>query len=197
MSIRDDTQAEDFLQAYPPERSPRKKQYVILYSCCCCCCCCLHTIGGVIGAAVAGATGNDRLGEFLSGKDKPPVIDGSARSLPSSQGLYWLSMIIVLVLSLGGGVAMVFANSQGSRMVSDIGEMLMMFGILLVMFGPAFLLAASVVMAVLLAFSPRLRSKSGYWKSLGKITAGTVVGTIVGIIAMVVIGVLFAAFAGN
>ena len=55
----------DAIEAHPPERGEHKKQYVILYSCCCCCCCCLHTIGGVVGAAVAGATGNYRAEEFF------------------------------------------------------------------------------------------------------------------------------------
>src|SRR5262245_37793029 len=44
-------------EAHPPERKRRPQSVVVACGCCCCCCCCLHTLGGVIGAAVAPAFG--------------------------------------------------------------------------------------------------------------------------------------------
>ena len=41
------------IRAHPPERA-RRSAGVSACCCCCCCCCCLHTIGGVVGAAVGG-----------------------------------------------------------------------------------------------------------------------------------------------
>ncbi len=41
------------IRAHPPERA-RRGGGVSACCCCCCCCCCLHTIGGVIGAALGG-----------------------------------------------------------------------------------------------------------------------------------------------
>src|SRR5262245_18772148 len=39
-------------EAHPPERRRRRGQVAACG--CCCCCCCLHTVGGLIGPAVAG-----------------------------------------------------------------------------------------------------------------------------------------------
>lgn len=39
------------LRAHPPERR-RRGVTLAAHGCCCCCCCCLHTLGGLIGAAV-------------------------------------------------------------------------------------------------------------------------------------------------
>ena len=183
----------DAIEAHPPERGEHKKQYVILYSCCCCCCCCLHTIGGVVGAAVAGATGNYRAEEFFAGKKSAPSGKPSARLLPTSQGLYWLSTAIILVLGLGVGLFLVLSNSESDRLASDMTEMLFGYGIVLILLGPAFLLVASIFMAVILGFRSDLRRHAGYWKSLGVITGSMIAGTVVGIIAMVIIGVVLSA----
>ena len=40
------------LQAHPPERR-RRGVTLAAHGCCCCCCCCLHSLGGLIGGAVA------------------------------------------------------------------------------------------------------------------------------------------------
>ncbi len=42
------------LHAHPPERR-RRGVVLAAHGCCCCCCCCLHTLGGLIGAAVEGS----------------------------------------------------------------------------------------------------------------------------------------------
>ncbi len=42
------------LLAHPPERR-RRGTTLAAHGCCCCCCCCLHTLGGLVGAAVEAA----------------------------------------------------------------------------------------------------------------------------------------------
>jgi hypothetical protein len=45
------------IECHPPERR-RRTEVRICHGSCCCCCCCLHTIGGIVGAAVAPALGS-------------------------------------------------------------------------------------------------------------------------------------------
>lgn len=52
------------IRALPPERGPRPGA-VLACGCSCCCCCCLHTLGGLAGAAVAGA-GSKRAAMHLA-----------------------------------------------------------------------------------------------------------------------------------
>lgn len=178
MASDDDLLPVDVLQEHPPERGRRRKQYVILYSCCCCCCCCLHSVGGAIGAAVAGVQGNYRAEELGQGK--------SATQMPSSQGIYWFSVFLSLLLAWI--VVLLFWVFQPNA-VSPTGRQalfapllsLYVIGVSLILVGPAWLLAGSIVMAVRLAFSKKLRGHTGYWKSLGWITLGGVVGSAIGL----------------
>ncbi len=64
------------LHAHPPERR-RPRSVVAASGCCCCCCCCLHTLGGLVGAAVAS-------------RDNPAA------------GTYWLMNLVVIALTLVG-----------------------------------------------------------------------------------------------
>lgn len=43
-------------ESHQPERR-RRAGTTLAAGCCCCCCCCLHTVGGLIGAAIASASG--------------------------------------------------------------------------------------------------------------------------------------------
>ncbi|HEX7896829.1 MAG TPA: hypothetical protein VF950_03665 [Planctomycetota bacterium] len=73
------------IRVHPPERL-RRSAGVSACCCCCCCCCCLHTIGGVVGAAVGGkdASGPEEL-----------------RTLK----VYWLSFAAVMGVTLLAGAA--------------------------------------------------------------------------------------------
>lgn len=189
------------VESHPPERGARPTQPVILYSCCCCCCCCLHTLGGVIGAAVAGAKTNyladdddkfasairhysdiveDNTNYRADASDSPGMdVPTSPRShLPSSQGLYWFSVLAVIVLSW----ILVFLLTGGNLL-----ESLYMIGIGLVLIGPAWLLGGSVVMAIRLLINAKLRQDGRYWRSLRLITLGGVGGTVAGLLVMFLI----------
>ncbi len=90
--------------AHPPERRHRRPIAPALAGgCCCCCCCCLHTLGSIIGAAVAPTMGDrsgprsysptsyfweeedERGAPALSAKDRAAITSGrpTSRPLPS------------------------------------------------------------------------------------------------------------------
>jgi hypothetical protein len=71
------------IRAHPPERA-RRSAGVSACCCCCCCCCCLHTIGGLIGAAVGGA-------------------NAPSREERRTIGLYWSSFLAVAVVTIAAG----------------------------------------------------------------------------------------------
>ena len=71
--------------AHPPERV-RRSGGVSACCCCCCCCCCLHTIGGLVGAA-------------LGGRNAPSPEE--RRTLR----VYWLSFLVVIGVTLAMGAA--------------------------------------------------------------------------------------------
>lgn len=147
------------VEKLPPERR-RGGDPVVLYGCCCCCCCCccLHTVGAVIGAAAAGSS------------VPAPYAGTEARNLPSSQSLYWTSVVLVVALALA---AFLMSGEPHS-------------GVLLLLIGPLLLLlAGGGVMAVRVAVSPTLRRVHRYWSDLGRICLYCVLGTLAGTALMV------------
>lgn len=171
----------DPIQKHPPERRKRKKDYVVLYSCCCCCCCCLHTIGSAIGAALGG--------NYSPAQDQPASAE---RKYPSSQALYWSSLLVVGVLFLLIGGVLTLLQTPGDY----VTEALFNLGAIglgsLIILGPLWLLAASVVTAIRIAARQDLPHRAEYWKSLGWITLGSVLGTAAGIAIMYALFVLLA-----
>ena len=166
----------EIIQRHPPERGQRKAEVIVLYACCCSCCCCLHTIGGFAGALIAGARGNFRA---------EPTLDESPETrYPSSHGLYWLSFLISLALVTGLSVTFIILFPSNNQFSSGPLEALMVIGFFLIIFGPAWLLAASLVMGLWLGLSNKLRSRSEYWSALGWITVGNVLGSVLGLIVM-------------
>jgi hypothetical protein len=172
--------ADDLLQLHPPERGERKKKYVVLYSCCCCCCCCLHTLGGAIGAVVAG--------NYCPERDEWDESPEPAKRLPCSQWMYWSSFLFAC---LAGGVIGGLANP------SQFSEALIVVGLSIVILGPAWFLAASGLSALQIAFRQDLPSKNLYWRQLGKITGGMLAGSVLGVLAMILIGVAIMGLGGH
>lgn len=160
----------DPIEKHPPERRERKKRYLVLYSCCCCCCC-LHTIGGAIGAACGG--------NFRAESDPTGAL---VKRPPSSQLLYWTSFLLAVPVGM-----VLWAFISGEMAQAPIA-----IGLSIILTGPAWLLAASVVMAIRLALRSDLPSKSEYWRQLRRITLGAVVGSVVGTLVMIPIFLLLA-----
>lgn len=67
------------IRALPAERA-RRPAGVAACCCCCCCCCCLHTIGGVVGAALG---------------TRRPLDEAERRT----NRLYWSSFGVLVVLT--------------------------------------------------------------------------------------------------
>jgi hypothetical protein len=154
------------IERHPPERHRQRHESAVVYSCCCCCCCCLHTVGGVIGALAAGGY------ERQPGDKNRPVY-------PSSQSVFWVSFLVTVGLS-----AIAFAvKAEAPRPIAG-------FLFLLLFVGPLFLLGASFVMLVWLLFWLLVRrgrhDQRQYWRELGRITIGVIIGSVAGTVVMVI-----------
>ncbi|MFO0846559.1 MAG: hypothetical protein U0797_30020 [Gemmataceae bacterium] len=72
------------LNRHPPERREARPVSLCAGCCCCCCCCCLHTLGGILGSAVAPASApppDDRLRPVaFDDQPFPPRSRGQATS---------------------------------------------------------------------------------------------------------------------
>lgn len=146
------------LHAHRPERGARRQDAVMLCCGCCCCCCCLHSVGSLVGAAVA------------SGADKT-ALDHRTSAAP----LYWL------LLAVGGILAAVFGGPLlGAHSDASAGVWILALGL------PAIQLGVSVVAALIIAVVPTYPDKGAYLASLAKITGGAIAGTVLGIVLMVV-----------
>ena len=168
---------DDLIQQHPPERGERKKKYVVLYSCCCCCCCCLHTLGGAIGAVVAG--------NYAPEPDEWDETPNRPTHLPNSQWMFWSSFLAASVI--GTLIAGLLNTNQ-------LEQSIVIIGLSIVILGPVWMLAACGLSALQIAFRTDLPSKTGYWKQLGKITGGMLAGSVIGVLAMILIGVALMSF---
>lgn len=88
------------IRAHPPERG-RRSAGVSACCCCSCCCCCLHTIGGVVGAA-------------LGGRHAPGVEE--RRTIR----LYWLTFLVVVAVTFLMGAA---SGEIGTALVLVLGAL--------------------------------------------------------------------------
>lgn len=172
--------------------------------CCCCCCCCLHTLGGLIGAAVAPAWGGRRryrdqeeqdYDDFRSSAnarysfDRDEEVEVQSRRGPSAVLTFWLSLVALVVLGLIIGPLWGITQNGGPNGGQN-GFFIAVF--LIVMGLPLLQLAAAAVSAIILA-SFNGMNRGNEFRRLGKISLGAIVGTVAGLLIMVVLGVaLFA-----
>jgi hypothetical protein len=198
-------------ESHLPER--RRQGSTTLYAgcCCCCCCCCLHTVGGLIGAAIAPSIGSGRPPSLFhydeeeaslaptlppttgvktiesaiqSGHPRPTVRIGEDEDRPSVNHPAGNGIsAVALFWWLLLGLSIVGLIWGGSQGGSDaIGVTLVILALTL----PAVQLGSAILVLLLLLFSPRL-DRSYQLKQLGKITLGTIVGTVAGGLFMYVI----------
>jgi hypothetical protein len=133
-------------------------------------------VGAVIGASVAGVLTNYRRAPGQIHEDYPP--EKIARCHPSSQGLFWFCSLAAAVLAFSIFMLMLWRDGE-----DDLPLALILFAL----FGPLCLLGGSLMMAISLACRSDLRRHAGYWKALGWITLGTLIGTFSGIGVMFLI----------
>jgi len=166
------------LESHPPERRRRSTE-TLMCGCCCCCCCCLHTVGGIIGAAVAPAFGKkSRLPiHYYYDEEFDISVPDIGRTGFSAVKIFWLISLVLAVLG-----ALLGAIGGGESFIIGL--------VILALVYPAVQLASGLVVLVWLALSTR-HDKSFQLKQTGKIILGLFVGAAAGIMAMVGIGVLF------
>lgn len=70
------------LRKHPPERRHRGVTLAASGCCCCCCCCCLHSLGSLIGSAVA--------------SDKAPPTPEARRTVR----IYWITFLLTVVTGI-------------------------------------------------------------------------------------------------
>ena len=153
----------DWIHQHPPEREARNVKHVFLFVGCSCCCCCFHTVGGLIGAAVVG---NYRAKPEVSADMPIP-----SKDLPSSQGLYWNSFLVTIIAGALIGGAFNFERIPDAF-------------IIMILFGPLWLLGASVIAVLQIVIRIPRSLRSGYWRHLGTITLGMLAGSILGVLVM-------------
>jgi len=153
------------LEAHPAERGRRKQSVTVCAGCCCCCCCCVHTVGGLLAAAMGSdvrpATFEQRKNPFF-------------KNTPSAAGPYWLSVLAGCVL-----VALwsVLKNKDTQEGV-NVAFLYLLLGL------PFFQPGASVFAAFLILLDHRYEDKTAYLGSLGRITAYSLAGALAGLALM-------------
>jgi hypothetical protein len=181
------------IEKHKPER--RRKEIITLYGfgggChgSCCCCCCLHTLGSIIGAAVAPAVGKGSplpLTYYLDEETGEPV-PNIRKPGASAVKVFWRLLIGLTILGCAIGTLRLGGDPGG------LGTHMFISAAILLMAFPAVQLVAAFI--TLIVFSTWVRpDRPRQLKQLGKITAGVVLGTILGIVVMVAIGAMLGAF---
>ena len=159
----------------------RQRQPVTTVCCgCCCCCCCLHTLGSLVGAAVAPALGSGSPMPMMHYYDEDIGMDVPVVRKPglSAVTIFWwiLCFLIFIIFAIG------IVSNEGR------GESVMVAGIILLLVFPGLQLASALITLIVFACWPRY-DKYHQIKQLGKITGGVVIGTTAGVLAMIGIGV--------
>ena len=163
-------------ESHPPER--RRRTETLMCGCCCCCCCCLHTIGGLIGSAVAPAFGrkNRMPIHYYYDEEFDVALPSVAKTGASAVKVYWIISLVCAILG-----AMMGCAGGGSGIVIGL--------IILALVFPAVQLGSAIIVLIWLALSSR-DDKRYQLKQIGKITLGLFLGAVAGILTMVVIGVM-------
>lgn len=159
------------VEKHLPERR-RPKTVTTHCGCCCCCCCCLHSVGGLIGAAVGSSPVASAQPYYLEDEDNPGlyhvITPEGASPAGRAIGVYWLTLLLLSVVIAVTGM-------PWWGMKNELG----IFGVLMVL--PAIQGAASLLNLIIVVSMSGTRAEL---LQVGKIFLGTVIGTMIGIGAM-------------
>ena len=175
--------------AHPPERGGRRPTPPAQAGgcCCTCCCCCLHSLGALIGAAVAPAWRTHRPPPTQEEEDyadlREPVGPGAG---PSAVLIYWVTVLVLGSLVLVGPGVLAAVGRGGGNFANGV----LMTGLALLLGLPALLLVA-VPVAMLVLCVYRRPKKADQFGQLGRIALGVIVGTVLGILPMACLLVVF------
>lgn len=151
------------IERLPPERSSTMPLAAAAGGCCSCCCCCFHSVGSLLGAALA----------------KPPKVEASDAPIAAIAGTptvpkysaykeYWLAFLIgsiVLMMILG--------------LYIDDGDKALAMLVIYAMLVPAAQLGGSIIALVMILTSKRPGQRERL-RHLGKITLYAFIGTLIG-----------------
>jgi hypothetical protein len=182
--------------------------------CCCCCCCCLHTIRGIVGAAVAPHLGygyhadsphplTDFWNDREVGAPAPPTPVTNPEAItsspptphpapdPSEDSSADRERTATLIVRRSSAVSLFWWTVLAIGVVSSVLSLLYYKEIgvpiaILVLGLPAVQLAALIVTAVILGVSER-PDKEFQFRLLGKIFLGWFIGTFVGAVGTVAV----------
>jgi len=167
------------IEKHEPER--RRRSVTTLYcGCTCCCCCCLHSLGSLVGAAVAPGLGTGSLMPMTYYFEEETGAQARGLEQPglSAVTIFWWTLCLLVLV----GAALGIASNQG-----------VIAGIVLLLVLPLLQLASAFITLLVLACWRRV-DRRYQLKQLAKITGGIVLGSIVGIAVMFGIALLFGAF---
>ncbi len=170
------------IEKHPPERRRRPVE-TLQCGCSCCCCCCLHTIGGLLGAAMAPAFSRGaRLPlTYYYDEETGTRVPSVARPGISGVRLFWRILLVVMVIVHGGAMLYNLHEPTAGLVIGAF---------ILLMILPGLQLVSAVLALLVLAFSAR--ADRGYQMlQVGKITGGLILGTLGGLLAMGGIAMLF------
>lgn len=164
------------VRKHEPERRRSTSITTLACGCCCCCCCCLHSVGSLIGAAIAPTIGRGRMAiYYYYDEETGEAVPHVAKAGVSAVALFWWLLLGLVVF---GFFASAFSGPTG----------LIVGAVIIAMVLPALQLLSALVTAIVVATSTRY-DKMYQFKQLGKMTLGVILGTVLGILVMVGIGV--------
>jgi hypothetical protein len=172
--------------AHPPERGRSRSSVPVCAGACCTCCCCLHSIGGLLGAAIGSVRlsnnpETDRIREEDNSDDFIPSANESTLS-QSDEGksrarsavvIFWNTTYVLIFLGILI-CAVVNNNLVGTTIIMLTGFPLLQ------------ILAIGITFLILLVQFRQKNFGVELWR-LGRIALGTTVGTVAGIGAMLVL----------
>ncbi|MFN7803729.1 MAG: hypothetical protein ACK5TO_06935, partial [Planctomycetaceae bacterium] len=162
---------DDLIVHHPPERGAPTRRSVVVYMCCTSCCC-LHTAGALLGALLGGGLTRRPDDPGFDPQRVIPGVHWLFDRLPRTQWIFWSSLLAVVGLSVPVSVWNLW-----QRPIDDI---LLSTAILILLFGPGYILAAWLLGLIRLAMRPAGSVRSHeYWalhRSLGWALFGAVMG---------------------
>ncbi len=160
------------IERVAPERTASMPVAAAAGGCCSCCCCCFHTLGGLIGAALA------KPPKVVEPEAPVATIDG-APTTPKYTAWkeYWTAFLIASLLTIMG-LGFYITDSGSDRLLA----MVVFYGITT----PLVQLGASLI-ALGMILSSKRPGRSERLRHLGKITLYTVIGAGLGFILVLLI----------
>ena len=152
------------LERLPPERTAVAPVAAAAGGCCSCCCCCFHSMGSLIGAAMARppkVTETDAPVATIAGTPTTPKYSANRE--------YWMSFLIASLVFLIGTTAY-FSNEK---------DLMLGVAVFYALAVPAIQLAASIIawIMILVSKSPGRGERLNH---LGRITAYSLLGALLG-----------------